>query len=642
MENSNISITFPDGNKREYPKGITPSEIAKGISHKLAKLALAVKYNGNVVELWRPLENDGDLQILTFEDKEGKEVFWHSTAHLMAQAIKRKFPDAELGIGPPIDNGFYYDIKLDRTLTPEDFAELEKEMAKAVDENHPISREVLSRNDALKFFQDRNESLKVELINDLPDEETITAYTQGEFTDLCRGPHVESTGKLKKNFKLLNVAGAYWRGDENKEMLQRIYAVSFPKKQMLDEHLHRLEEAKKRDHRKVGKELDLFSIQESIGNGLILWHPKGSRMRRIMEDFWVQEHYKHDYEIIYTPHAAKLNLWNTSGHTGFYRENMFAPMELENVEYQLKPMNCPFHLMIYKNHLRSYRELPIRYAELGTVYRFERSGVLHGLMRVRGFTQDDAHVFCTPEQLTEEIVKVLELVFYILRTFGFDEYEVYLSTRPEKYVGTLESWDEATEALKNALEMKEIDYEVDPGEGVFYGPKIDVKIKDTLGRSWQCSTVQVDFNLPERFKLEYVAEDGKAHQPIMIHRALMGSLERFFGILIEHYGGNFPLWLAPVQAVILPIADRHHEYAQEMQKKLRSAGIRSELDSRNEKVGFKIREAEVKKIPYMLVIGDKEVESQKISVRHKGDGDKGAVEIDALVQTLTDEINSKQ
>ena len=642
MENSNISITFPDGNKREYPKGITPSEIAKGISHKLAKLALAVKYNGDVVELWRPLEDDGDLQILTFEDKEGKEVFWHSTAHLMAQAIKRKFPDAELGIGPPIDNGFYYDIKLDRALTPEDFADLEAEMAKAVDENHPISREVLSRNDALKFFQDRNEGLKVELINDLPDEETITAYTQGEFTDLCRGPHVESTGKLKKNFKLLNVAGAYWRGDENKEMLQRIYAVSFPKKQMLDDHLHRLEEAKKRDHRKVGKELDLFSIQESIGNGLILWHPKGSRMRRIMEDFWVQEHYKHDYEIIYTPHAAKLNLWNTSGHTGFYRENMFAPMELENVEYQLKPMNCPFHLMIYKNHLRSYRELPLRYAELGTVYRFERSGVLHGLMRVRGFTQDDAHVFCTPEQLTEEIVKVLDLVFYILRTFGFAEYEVYLSTRPEKYVGTLESWDEATEALKNALEIKEIPYEVDPGEGVFYGPKIDVKIKDTLGRSWQCSTVQVDFNLPERFELEYVAEDGKAHRPIMIHRALMGSLERFFGILIEHYGGNFPLWLAPVQAVILPIADRHHEYAQEIQKKLRSADIRSELDNRNEKVGFKIREAEVKKVPYMLVIGDKEVESQKVSVRHKGDGDKGAVEIDALVQTLTDEINSKQ
>ena len=642
MENSVVKITFPDGSQKEYPKGITPGEIAKGISHKLAKLALAAKFNGNVIELWRSLEEDGELQILTFEDKEGKEVFWHSSAHLMAQAIKRKYPEAQLGIGPPIDGGFYYDIQLDRALTPDDFAELESEMAKAVDENYPIERKVLSREEALDFFKDKNENLKIELINDLPDEQAITAYSQGEFTDLCRGPHVPSTGRLSKYYKLLSVAGAYWRGDEKNQMLQRIYATSFPKKQMLEDHLHRLEEAKKRDHRKLGKELDLFSIQETIGNGLILWHPKGSRMRRVMEDFWFQEHYKHGYEVIYTPHAAKLNLWDTSGHTGFYQENMFAPMELEDVDYQLKPMNCPFHLMIYKNHLRSYRDLPIRYAELGTVYRFERSGVLHGLMRVRGFTQDDAHIFCTPEQLTDEIGKALDLVFHILTTFGFKDCEVYLSTRPEKYVGSLDNWDTATEALKSALEIKNLEYEVDPGEGVFYGPKIDIKIKDTLGRSWQCSTVQVDFNLPERFNLEFIGEDGKAHQPIMIHRALMGSLERFFGILIEHYGGNFPLWLAPVQTVVMPIADRHQDYARAIYENLRSQNIRVELDGRNEKIGFKIREAEVQKVPYMLIIGDKEVESEKIAVRHKGEGDKGAMAIDSLIKLMIEEINSKQ
>jgi threonyl-tRNA synthetase len=641
MKDVVIKITFPDGSQKEYPAGITAVEIAKSISSKLEKQALAVKFNGKVMELWQPLNEDGMLQILTFDDKEGREVFWHSSAHLMAQAIKRKFPEAQLGIGPPIDGGFYYDIQLDRSITPEDFADLESEMAKVVDEDYPIRREVLSRREALQFFKDKHEGLKIELINDLPEDEIITAYSQGEFTDLCRGPHVPSTGRLSKYYKLLHLAGAYWRGDEHNQMLQRIYATSFPKKQMLDEHLQRLEEAKKRDHRKLGKELDLFSIQDSIGNGLILWHPKGSRMRRIMEEFWVQEHYQHDYEIVYTPHAAKLGLWETSGHTGFYRENMFAPMELEDVEYQLKPMNCPFHLTIYKNHLRSYRDLPIRYAELGTVYRFERSGVLHGLMRVRGFTQDDAHIFCTPGQLTGEIVKVLELVFYILGTFGFNEYEVYLSTRPEKYVGSVENWDKATEALRNALEVKQIKYEVDPGEGVFYGPKIDIKIKDTLGRSWQCSTVQVDFNLPDRFQLEYIGEDGKAHQPIMIHRALMGSLERFFGILIEHYGGNFPLWLAPVQAVIIPITDRHHPYAQTILQKLRSQQIRCELDRRNEKIGFKIREAEVQKIPYMIIIGDKEVENKTVSVRHKKDGDKGAMEIDSLLNLMREEINSK-
>ncbi|HQV32131.1 MAG TPA: threonine--tRNA ligase [Calditrichia bacterium] len=607
----------------------------------MAKAALAVKFNDRVLELWRPLEADGHLQILTFDDPEGKQVFWHSTAHLMAQAIKRKYPDAQLGIGPPIDGGFYYDIELDHSLTPEDFQELEKEMAKCVDEDYPITRQVMSREDALKFFGDAHEDLKIELINDLPDAETITAYSQGEFTDLCRGPHVPSTGRLSKHFKLLNVAGAYWRGSEKNQMLQRIYATSFPKKQMLDEHLQRLEEARKRDHRRLGKELDLFAINEEIGNGLILWTPRGSRIRRAMEDFWLQEHYKHGYEIVYSPHAAKLDLWNTSGHTGFYRENMFSTMDMDEVDYQLKPMNCPFHIAIYKNHLHSYRDLPIRYAELGTVYRYERSGVLHGLMRVRGFTQDDAHIFCTPDQLTEEIVKVIDLVTFILGTFGFSEYEVYLSTRPEKYVGSPDNWERATEALQKALEVKGLAYELDPGEGVFYGPKIDIKIKDTLGRSWQCSTIQVDFNLPERFEMTYVGEDNQRHQPIMVHRALMGSLERFFGILIEHFGGAFPTWLAPVQVMVLPIADRHHDYARELEARFRKENVRVEVDLRNEKIGFKIREAQVQKVPYMLVIGDKEMENGQVAVRHREEGDRGAMDSGEFLKLLLEDIRSK-
>ena len=637
-----VRLTFPDGSVREYPKGTTPQQILEEMSPQFRKKVLAAKLNDSILELNRPIEEDGEFRFLTWEDKEGKYVFWHSSAHLMAQAIKRIFPQAKLGIGPPIEDGFYYDIELDRPITPEDFEKIEKEMARIVEEDYPIIRKVLPREKALEFFKQIHEDLKIELINDLPEDEVITAYSQGEFTDLCRGPHLVSTGKIGKNFKLLSVAGAYWRGDEKNKMLQRVYATSYPKKKMLEEHLHRIEEAKKRDHRKLGKQLDLFSIQESIGNGLILWHPKGARVRRIMEEFWINEHYKHGYELVYTPHVAKLQLWETSGHTGFYRENMFPPMVMDDVEYQLKPMNCPFHITIYKSHLRSYRDLPMRFAEFGTVYRYERSGVLHGLMRVRGFTQDDAHIFCTPEQLTDEIVKVLDLVIYILQTFGFNEYDVYLSTRPEKYVGTLENWDAATNALQNALEVKGLEYEIDPGEGVFYGPKIDIKIRDVLGRSWQCSTVQVDFNLPERFDMEYIGEDGKPHRPIMVHRALFGSLERFFGILIEHYAGAFPLWLAPVQVTLLPIADRHHNYAHRIYQELRNANVRVELDTRNEKVGFKIREAEVNKIPYMVIIGDKEVENQTLSVRHKGEGDLGSMTLDEFRDRLLHEIKLKK
>ncbi len=637
---SSITITFPDGSQKEFAAGITPLEIAKEISNSLAKRAIAAKINDRVIGLNEPLTESGKIEILTFNDKEGRDVFWHSSAHLMAQAIKRLFPEAQLGIGPPIEDGFYYDIDLDRPITPEDFPLIEQEMARIVDEDLPTVRKEMSAKEAIDFFKKINENLKVELIQEIDSrDEQITAYSQGEFTDLCRGPHVPSTKYLGKNFKLLSVAGAYWHGDENNKMLQRIYATNYPDKKMLKAHLKRIEEAKKRDHRKLGRELDLFSIQDEIGSGLILWHPKGALMRHIIETYLKEELLQNGYQLVSTPHIAKEHLWEISGHTNFYRENMYSPMEVDEVEYQLKPMNCPFHMMIYKSRIRSYRDLPLRFAELGTVYRYERSGVLHGLMRVRGFTQDDAHIYCHPDQLQEEIIRVLDLNSKVLSKFGFNEYEVYLSTRPEKFVGDVESWDHATEALKNALESKQIAYEIDPGEGVFYGPKIDIKIKDVLGRRWQCSTIQVDFNLPERFDLTFVDSDGQSYRPITIHRALLGSLERFFGILIEHYAGFFPLWLAPVQVTVLPIADRHFEYADQIAMQLKAKGVRVEVDKRNEKVGFKIREAEVQKIPYMLILGDKEVEQNQLSVRHKGEGDLGTMAYQDFEDRVLQELN---
>ncbi len=634
---SKINIKFPDNSEKQFNTNITPLEIAKSINNSLAKKSVAAKFNGVIISLTESLTDSGDLQILTFKDDEGREVFWHSSAHLMAQAIKRLYPEAQLGIGPPIDDGFYYDIDLDYKISPEDFEKIETEMAKIVDENFPVVRKVLSTNEALNFFKKENELLKIELIEELKDQ--ITVYSQGEFTDLCRGPHAPSTGYLGKYFKLLSVAGAYWRGDEKNKMLQRIYAVNYPDKKMLKQHIKRVEEAKKRDHRKLGRELDLFSIQDEVGSGLILWHPKGALIRDIIENYWKQEHIKSGYGLVNSPHIAKLDLWKKSGHTDFYQENMFSPMEVDEVEYQIKPMNCPFHMMIYSSKIRSYRDLPIRYAELGTVYRYERSGVLHGLMRVRGFTQDDAHVFCHPDQLTDEIIGVIELNKRILEKFGFTEYDVFLSTRPEKFVGSEESWEHATEALRQALELKKVDYKIDPGEGVFYGPKIDIKIKDVLGRSWQCTTIQVDFNLPERFDLSFVDADGMRHRPITIHRALLGSLERFFGILIEHYAGNFPLWLTPVQVKVLPIADRHKEFADKVEQQLSGKGLRVESDGRNEKMGYKIREAEVNKIPYMIIIGDKELENNKISVRHKGEGDLGQMEISDFIDNLMKSIS---
>jgi threonyl-tRNA synthetase len=630
-----INIKFPDGSQKEFDKGITAFEIAKSISNSLAKKALAAKLDGEFIQLTAALDKSGEIKIITIKDDEGYEVFWHSSAHLMAQAIKRIYPEAQLGIGPSIADGFYYDIDLDYNITPDDFEKIEKEMVKIVDEDYPIKKSLYSdKNEALEYFKKNKEQLKIDLINELEGE--ISAYSQGEFTDLCRGPHVPSTRYLGKNFKLLSVAGAYWKGDEHNKMLQRIYATNYPDKKLLKQHLHRIEEAKRRDHRKLGKELDLFSIQDEIGSGLILWHPKGALMRHLIESYWKDEHLKNGYDLVNTPHIAKYELWERSGHAGFYNENMFRPMSVDEVDYQLKPMNCPFHMMIYNSQIRSYRDLPIRYAELGTVYRYERSGVLHGLMRVRGFTQDDAHIYCKPDELTGEIQNVLDLTMEMLSKFGFSEYDVYLSTRPEKYVGSEESWDHATEALRKAMEQKGVDFTVDPGEGVFYGPKIDIKIKDVLGRSWQCSTIQVDFNLPERFDLSYVDTEGERKRPITIHRALLGSLERFFGILIEHYAGNFPIWLAPVQLKVLPLADRHFEYARKIYDTLRAKGFRVEIDERNEKIGYKIRNAEMQKVPYMIVLGDKEVETNNLSVRHKGEGDLGQMDLEKLIVLLNE------
>ncbi|OGW02723.1 MAG: threonine--tRNA ligase [Nitrospinae bacterium RIFCSPLOWO2_01_FULL_39_10] len=566
------------------------------------------------------------------------EILRHSTAHIMAQAVKELYPETKITIGPSIKDGFYYDFDRDTPFTVEDLEKIEKKMREIIKSNLSFERTEVSKDEARKIFKD--ESYKIELINEIPDEK-VSIYKQGNFIDLCRGPHLQSTGKVK-SFKLLSVAGSYWRGNEKNKMLQRIYGTSFFTKDELEKYLNKLEEAKKRDHRKIGRELDLFSMDDEVGAGLVNWHPKGALIRYLIENFWREEHYKNGYQIVYSPHIARVNLWHTSGHMDFYKENMYSPMDIEGMPYIVKPMNCPFHIKIYKSKLKSYRELPIRWAELGTVYRYERSGVLHGLLRVRGFTQDDAHIFCRLDQLSDEIERVLNFTLYMLRSFGFKDFDVYLSTRPEGYVGTLSNWEKATDALKGALDKAGLKFEIDPGAGVFYGPKIDVKIKDSLDRTWQCSTIQVDFNLPERFDVKYIGEDGAAHQPIMIHRALLGSLERFFGCLIEHYAGAFPLWLAPVQAKVMTITDKQNDYASEVLNQLLNSGIRGEADLRNEKVGFKIREAQLEKTPYMLIAGNKEVESKTISVRKRDGTDMGAMGIEKLVEILKEEINSKK
>jgi threonyl-tRNA synthetase len=632
-----IHITLPDGTHKQVPAGGSVGDALVQAGVPIGPDVLAAKVNGVPSDLSRPLHEDAAIELLTFASAEGRDVYRHSSTHIMAQAVKEVFPTAQLTIGPALEEGFYYDFAFDRPFTPEDLASIEARAKEIIKRDLGITRRELPKEEAIRFFESRGEHYKVEMIRGFDEGQPISLYEQGDFIDLCRGPHLPATGRVGA-FKLLSTGGAYWRGDERNPMLQRIYGTSFPTQADLDAHLAKLEEIKRRDHRKLGKELDLITIQDEIGPGLVLWHPKGALVRLLIENFWRDQHLKDGYELVYSPHVARLDLWKTSGHVDYYRDNMFATMKLEGSEYQLKPMNCPFHIMIYKSHLRSYRDLPIRYGELGTVYRYERTGVLHGLLRVRGFTQDDAHLFCRPDQIEAEVSRVLDFTFFILRTFGFNEFEVFLSTRPEKSVGSDENWSIATDALEAALKSREVAYQVDPGEGVFYGPKIDIKIKDVLGRSWQCSTVQVDFNNPERFDLAYTGEDGKHHRPIMIHRALMGSIERFFGILLEHYAGVFPLWLAPVQAVVLTITDKQQDFAAGVVSAFKNQGFRVEADFRNEKIGFKIREAEKSKIPYMIVIGDKEVQSGTVSVRGRSGANHGTMPISGFIDLMRTEL----
>lgn len=634
-----IAVKLPDRTVKKIPSGSTALDLANLISPGLAQQAAAAYVNRQLVDL-KTVLNDGDeVEIVKLESPVGLDVLRHSTAHVMAQAVTELYPEVKLGIGPTIQDGFYYDFELPVTLSDHDLANIEKKMQQIIKRKTPFIRQELSKAEAIKLFSQQDQPFKVEVIEELG-QPAVTTYQQDSFIDLCRGPHLPHTGKIKA-FKLLKVAGAYWRGDEKRPMLTRIYGTAWPTKEELNNYLNLLEEAKKRDHRLLGQQLDLFHINEEVGAGLVLWHPKGALLRYLIEEYWRQVHLENGYDLVMIPHLANLLLWQTSGHWEFYRENMFSPIDVENQKYIVKPMNCPLHIQIYKFKPRSYKELPLRWAELGTVYRYERSGVLHGLLRVRGFTQDDAHIFCRQDQILSEVKAVLKLVQEILPVFGFTEFDIYLSTRPEKYVGTLEKWELATEALKTALEEANLPYAIDPGEGVFYGPKIDIKIKDALGRAWQCTTIQVDFNLPERFSLTYKGEDNLDHQPILIHRAILGSLERFIGCLIEHYAGAFPLWLAPVQAVIIPIADRHIPYAEKVGALLKREKIRVEIDSRRETVSKKIRDQQLQKVPYMLVVGDKEAEAEKVALRRRDGKDFGALDIHLVQAKLKKEITEK-
>ena len=639
-----IKVTLPDGKGQEYAKGTTPLEVARSLGPRLAAAALVAQVNGNLVELKRPLEQDTQLRILTEKDQEALEVYRHSSSHLLAAAVLELFPETKLGIGPPTDTGFFYDFQRAERFTEQDLERIEKKMQELVEKDLPYDRLLFPNEEGLKKFAEMGEQMKCELIRDKA-EGVFSCYTLGpNFIDFCRGPHIPSTGKIKA-FKLLSIAGAYWKGDEHNPQMQRIYGTSFYTRKELEQYLAMLEEARRRDHRKLGRELDLFSVQEAAGPGLIFWHPKGSLVRKIMEDWMRDEYLKRGYDLVYTPHVARLDLWKRSGHTNFYAQNMFSPMELEDAEYQLRPMNCPFHILIYQDRLRSYRELPVRFGELGTVYRYERSGVMHGLLRVRGFTQDDAHIFCTPEQIKDEVVGCLDFALHVLDTFGFERYQVELSTWDDgasgKYDGSPEQWRLAETALRQALEERSIPVRIMHDEAAFYGPKIDLKLLDALGRPWQLSTVQFDFTLPRRFGLEYIAEDGKPHQPLMVHRALYGAVERFFGVLLEHYAGAFPLWLAPVQAVVLPISDRHHDYGRRVLARLKEAGLRAHSDERNEKVTFKIREAQLQKVPYMLVVGDREAREGTVSVRNRRRGDLGTRSLEQFITEARELIERK-
>ncbi len=635
-------------------KGSSPVEVSlqgldglgalKALGVKNLKNLAAVRINGELKDLTTRIDSPTELEPVYLDSPEGLQILRHSTAHVMAEAVRDLFPGVKVTIGPAIEDGFYYDFDYERAFEADDLPAIEKRMAKIIKDDVPFARSEISRDDALEYFKSQAEPYKVELIEELADE-TVSLYKQGSFTDLCRGPHLPSTGQIKA-FHLTSVAGAYWRGDERNAMLSRIYGVAFADQESLDAYLKNLEEAKKRDHRRLGRELDLFTIHEDLGSGLILWNPKGGRIRTIIEDFWRQEHYNAGYEIVYSPHIGRAELWQTSGHLDFYRENMYSPMDIEGQEYFIKPMNCPFHILIYRSRIRSYRELPLRWAEMGTVYRYERSGVMHGLLRVRGFTQDDAHIFCRPDQIEDEVLSCLDLTLHLLRSFGFHEYDVMLSVRDpkrkDKFIGDDDMWEMAEKSLVKALERRDLSYKREEGEAVFYGPKIDIKIKDALGRSWQCTTIQFDFNLPERFDMNFVGRDGQEHRPYMVHRALLGSLERFFGILIEHYAGAFPVWLTPVQAVLLTITDRNIPHGEQVYKSLSEAGIRVEKDFRNEKLSFKVREAQVKKIPYMVVIGDKEVETGTVTVRLRDGQNLPPLSPEELITRITDDTQARR
>ncbi len=635
--NNEIILKLPDGTELSFAAGITGAEIAASIGAGLARAALAVVVNGKKLDISAPIFEGGDFRILTFDDDEGKHIFWHSTSHIMAEAVLRLFPGTKVAIGPAIEQGFYYDFDRAEPFTAGDLEAIETEMARIVKEDAVFQRCELPRDEALSRFEAAGEIYKVELAGEIPLGETVSLYTSGTFTDLCRGPHVPSASIIKA-FKLLSVAGAYWRGSEKNKMLQRIYGISFPKKSQLDDFLEKLEQAKARDHRKLGKELDLFSINDDIGPGLVLWHPNGAIIREIIETYWRRRHREEGYLPVYTPLVGRSKLWETSGHLGFYNDNMFPSMSFEEGEqYFVRPMNCPFHIAIYKNKLRSYRDLPIRYCELGADYRYERSGVLHGLLRVRGFTMDDAHIFCRPDQMIDEVVGVYEFSLNILRSFGFKDFGIYLSTRPEHFVGDEDRWANATEALVAALQKVGLPFKTDVGGGAFYGPKIDIKVRDALGREWQTTTVQFDFNEPERFGLNYIGENGEKTQPYMVHRALLGSLERFFACLVEHYAGNFPMWLAPLQAKVIPVSEKFQAYAEIVHKRLLKAGLRSEIDNRPETMGYRIREAETAKVPYMLIVGEREEASGSASLRSHSDGDLGSMPIEKIIDRLNSE-----
>lgn len=632
-----IKITLPDGTVKDYEKGVSVLDVTKDISEGLARVAMGAVVNGDTKGLQEPIEEDSDFRVVKFEDKEGKQIFWHTSSHIMAHAVQNLFPDAKFAIGPSIDNGFYYDIDTEHRFTPDDLEKIEKEMKRIAKENHQLKRSVMSRDQALEYFEEKGEVYKVDLIENFPEDEEISFYELGDFVDLCAGPHLYNTKKVKA-VKLLSIAGAYWRGDEKNKMLQRIYGTTYEKAKDLEEYLNRLEEAKKRDHRKLGKELNLFSMHEE-GPGFPFFHPKGMVIRNELENFWKDEHVKRGYDEIKTPIILNEDLWHQSGHWEHYKENMYLT-HLDDEDYAIKPMNCPGSILVYKSQPHSYRDLPLRWGELGLVHRHELSGALHGLMRVRSFTQDDAHLYILPSQIKEELIDIIELADYMYEVFGF-KYHIELSTRPENSMGTQEQWDIATNGLREALEEKEIKYIINEGDGAFYGPKIDFQLEDAIGRTWQCGTIQLDFQMPERFDINYIDKDNEKKRPVMLHRTIYGSIERFMGILIEHYAGKFPVWLAPVQATILPISDKFNDYAYQVRDKMKKEGIRVEIDDRAEKVGYKIREAQMQKIPYMLIVGEKEVSENKVSVRDRKDGDLGQVEVEEFISNMKEEIKTK-